>query len=238
MTKGIDISYCQQVVNYDKLVGQIDFAIIRAGYGRVASQKDSMFEKHYAELKKRNIPVGVYWYSYATSVSQAIEEANVCLQIIKGKQFEYPIYIDMEEQSQYNQGRNAVSAIIKAFCDTMEKAGYFAGYYTSASWIKNVVSDEVRNRYTGWIAHWDVSSPMYNMPVWQYGLRQVAGIGQCDVDYAYTDFPTLIKENGYNGYTGSGVKIPEKEPEKETTKELNITIELDGKKYSGTLKAI
>lgn len=234
MTKGIDISYCQRVVNYDKLPGQIDFAIIRAGYGRVASQKDSMFEKHYSELKKRGIPMGVYWYSYASNVSQAIEEANVCLQIIKGKEFEYPIYIDVEENSQYNLGKTAVSAIVKAFCDTLEKAGYFAGYYTSASWIKNVISDEVRNRYTGWIAHWDVSAPMYTMPLWQYGLRQVDGIGQCDVDYAYTDFPTLIKSNGYNGFTGSGVTVPEK-PIETKLKTVKVTIEIDGVKYSGDL---
>lgn len=89
MKKGIDISYCQKKVDWNKV--NADFVIMRAGYGRLATQKDSMFEDHYAGAKKAGIPVGAYWYSYAKTPEEARLEADACIDVIKGKQFEYPI---------------------------------------------------------------------------------------------------------------------------------------------------
>ena len=90
--KGIDISYCQTRIDWDKL--DVDFVIMRAGYGREVSQKDTMFESHYANAKQRGIPCGCYWYSYAMDVDGAKKEAQACIEVIKGKQFEYPVFYD------------------------------------------------------------------------------------------------------------------------------------------------
>lgn len=92
--KGIDVSFSQASIdrNAVKASGKVDFAITRAGYGRYASQKDEYFEDNYAGAKAAGIPVGAYWYSYATTEADAVQEAQACLECIKNKTFEYPIY--------------------------------------------------------------------------------------------------------------------------------------------------
>ena len=96
---GMDVSYAQGSINWEqvKASGKIEFAILRAGYGRETSQVDTQFERNYAACKRLGIPVGVYWYSYATTAAEAEQEAKVCLQTIRGKQFEYPVAFDIEE---------------------------------------------------------------------------------------------------------------------------------------------
>jgi len=89
---GIDISTYQRNVNYLSLkASNIDFAIIRSGFGKNESQKDNMFEEHYAGLHCVGIPIGVYHYSYVTSKENAILEAKNCLKFIGDKTLELPV---------------------------------------------------------------------------------------------------------------------------------------------------
>lgn len=207
MLKGIDVSYCETKVDWNavKSSGLADFVIIRAGYGKLASQKDFMFESHYAGAKKAGIPVGAYWYSYAKSVSEMQTEAKVFLQTIAGKQFEYPVYLDFEEKSQFALGRAKCSEMAKAFLDILENAGYYAGLYCSTSYLKNYFTDEIKNRYTIWLAHYGVAKPTYpgTYDIWQYSSSgSVPGINRkCDMNYCYQeDFPEIIKSAGLNGF--------------------------------------
>ena len=132
--KGIDVSVHNGNIdwNKDKADG-IEFAILRAGFGRLEKQKDEKFEQNYAEAKAAGIPVGAYWYSYAMSPEEAELEADVFLKVIKGKQFEMPVYFDLEEKKQFDLGKEKVSAIMRAFLERVESAGYFTGLYGSAS---------------------------------------------------------------------------------------------------------
>lgn len=228
--QGIDISYCQTNINWSVL--KVDFVLMRAGYGRYAYQKDVLFESNYANACAHNIDKGVYWYSYAMSEAEAIEEAKACIAVLKGKRFEYPIFFDMEEQKQKALGRAKVSAIVKAFCKTMEEAGYWVGLYTNVDWYMSVIDDEIKQRYAIWIAHWDVSKPAISGPygVWQYKVGTINGVsGRCDLDYSYVDYPTIIKSRGLNGYPA-----PSPTP-KPTKKTISAVITVDGKTYSGTL---
>ena len=90
----------------------IDFAILRASYGKLESQKDQKFEQNYAVAKAVGIPVGAYWYSYAMTPEKAELETDVFLSVIKGKQFEMPVYFDLEEKKQFDLGKEQVSAIV------------------------------------------------------------------------------------------------------------------------------
>ncbi len=75
MTKGIDVSIHQGDIDWKKVKSDsVEFAILRAGYGREFPQKDAQFEKNYAGCKANAIPVGAYWYSYALSVDEAKSE--------------------------------------------------------------------------------------------------------------------------------------------------------------------
>ena len=107
MLKGIDVSKHNGTIDWQKVKNSssVDFAVLRAGYGKLLSQKDQQFERNYAECRKYGIPCGTYWYSYAQSVSEIQTEAGVFLEAIKGKQFEYPVYLDFEEESQYKLGQ-------------------------------------------------------------------------------------------------------------------------------------
>ena len=209
--KGIDVSEHQGVIDWKSV--KTDFVILRAGYGREISQKDRFFDTNYAGCKSNNIPCGAYWYSYATSEEDAVREAKTCLEVIKGKQFEYPIYFDVEEATQFRLGRAKVSAIIKAFLDYVEKAGYWVGLYMSKYYLETYVTEEIRNRYAVWVAQYSSACTYRNQHgMWQYGIagdskydtakvQSVSGIkGNCDCDYCYIDYPTQIKNAGLNGY--------------------------------------
>jgi len=86
MTKGIDVSVHQGDIDWEKVKSDsVEFAILRAGYGRDVSQKDAQFEKNYVGCKANAIPIGAYWYSYALSAQEAKKEAEACLKSIENK---------------------------------------------------------------------------------------------------------------------------------------------------------
>ena len=135
--KGIDVSKWQGNIDFNRVAKKgIEFVIIRAGYGKVLSQKDPYFERNYKNARAAGLKVGAYWYSYATTVADAKLEAETCLKVIEGKQFEFPIYFDLEEKKQFALGKSACSNLVKTFCDMLENAGYFAGLYISHSLLQ------------------------------------------------------------------------------------------------------
>ena len=136
--KGIDISEWQENINYSKLKEQgIEFAIIRLGYGKQINQKDSMFETHFEGLKNAGIKVGAYLYSYAYVKEGAKLEAENTLEIIKGKQFDLPIFYDMEKSKQANLGKETLTTMANEWCRIIKNAGYKAGVYANLNWFKN-----------------------------------------------------------------------------------------------------
>lgn len=219
MIKGIDVSKHNGVIDWNAVKASgVQFAILRAGYGREVSQKDVKFEENYKAAKVAGVPVGVYWYSYCNSVDDAVREAEACLECIKGKQLEYPVYFDVEERSQFNRGSFFVNEIIKAFCNRIEKAGYFAGLYMSRSPLTEYVSTEVRNRYALWIAEYN-NSCKYNgsYGMWQYSSTgRVNGIsGNVDMNECYIDYASIIKSKGFNGFKKGNSEPPKQETPKQ-----------------------
>lgn len=204
-SNGIDVSKWQGNIDWSAVKKSgVQFAIIRAGYGRELSQKDEFFEKNYDGCKRNGIPCGAYWYSYATSADEAKKEAKVCLEIIKGKQFEYPIYFDIEEKKQFELGKEACTEIAKAFLEEVESAGYWVGLYMSKSFLEKYISAAVRERYAIWVAHYGVEKTTYKgqFGIWQKSSEgKVPGInGNVDLDEAYVDYPAEIKKAGLNGF--------------------------------------
>ena len=234
MKNGIDVSRWQGDIDWSKV--KTDFCIMQAGYGRETSQKDICFDKNYAGCKSAGIPCGAYWYSYATSEDEARLEAKACLEIIKGKQFEYPIYYDVEEQRILSLGRDKVSAIIKTFCGELERAGYFVGIYMSAYPLGNLVSEDVRSRYAVWVAHYGVTKPVYQgaYGVWQKSSTgTIPGIsGNVDLNEAYEDYPEIIKAAGLNGFS-KPEPVQQVKPAEKTKK--SVTLIIDDHTYTGLL---
>ena len=202
--KGIDVSQWQGNIDFNKVKSAgIDFVILRAGYGKYITQKDPTFEDNYRKAKAVGLGVGAYWYSYATTTEDARAEAQTCMEAIKGKTFDYPIYFDLEEQKAFAKGRLTCSSMVETFCDALEKAGYFAGLYISRSPLQTYIASSVANRYALWVAEYGSKcnyGGTYGM--WQYSSEgRVGGIsGNVDMDICYVDYPALIKNGGFNGY--------------------------------------
>ena len=237
LMKGIDVSVHNGDIDWQKVKNAgIQFAILRAGYGRELSQKDARFEENYRNAKAAGIPVEAYWYSYAMSEDEARLEADVFLKIIDGKQFEMPVYFDLEEKKQFDLGKEKVSAIMRAFLEKVEKAGYFVGLYGSASSLTTHTAYDIKSRYTIWLAHWTEQtnySGAYG--IWQYSSEgKVDGIsGNVDLDICYKDFPMIIKAKGLNGF-GKEEVVPNP-PTPNIVDSITVEVNIDGKKYSGKL---
>ena len=191
--KGIDISTYQQNVNYKKLKEQgIEFAIIRLGYGKNISQKDRMFETHFEGLKNAGIKVGAYLYSYAYVKEGAKLEAENTLKIIKGKQFDLPIFYDMEESKQALLGKEVMTEMANEWCKIIKNAGFKAGIYANLNWFKNYLNPyeiKAEGNYI-WLALWNNDEkPNVEFPVafWQYTSNgHLDGIkGRVDLDKCY-----------------------------------------------------
>ena len=211
MIKGIDVSSWQGNIDFAKVKASgIDFVIIRAGYGREKRQNDNCFELNYRNAKAAGLNVGAYWYSYADSAEDAVKEARACMEVIKGKKFEYPIYFDLEEQSQFAKGRNFCDSVIKAFCGELEKNGYLAGLYCSTYYLNNYISNAVAGKYALWVAQYNYrcTYTANKYGIWQYSSEgRINGIsGNVDMDYCYTDYQNIVKNGGYNGYKKTTAK--------------------------------
>lgn len=227
MTQGVDLSYCQSKVNYAQLKADgFTFAIIRAGYGnaiKYPNQKDSTFEAHYKGCKDAGLNVGAYWYSYAKTPEEAEQEAKGFINILKGKTFEYPVYLDIEEKSQFYSGIDNCSAIVDRFCETMKAAGYYVGVYCSTYWYTNFVKKETRDKWPCWIAEYSSScSYKGQYDIWQNGLVYVAGAGNVDHDFCYTDLSAIVKSGGYNGFQKATTSAPAKKTNEEIAKEVIV----------------
>ena len=238
--KGIDVSVHNGDIDWGKVkVDGIDFAILRAGYGKLAKQKDAKFEDNYKGAKAAGIPVGAYWYSYATTPDDAKLEAEVCVSILKGKQFEFPIFFDQEEKTTLDTGKVNCSEMIRAFCDVLEANGYWVGLYTSRSCLTTHIEDDIKKRYALWAAEWS-DKLRYDGPVgiWQHSEKgKVDGItGNVDLDIGYKDYPTMIKAKGLNGYG----KAPDPTPAPDVPKEnaVTVTVQIGDDNYSGTLTKV
>lgn len=218
---GLDLSNHNGSLNFNSIKNaDNDFVILRAGYGKVLSQKDKRFEEYYAAAKAAGLDVGAYWYSYALNVADAHEEAKVCMQVLAGKQFEYPIYIDMEDADGYKSKHGMPSnatlvAICEAFCADLEAAGYYVGIYASASWFRNQLAG-LSGKYDRWIAAWgdnngwlddaeartDVRLQQFTSNYTQLGVRL-----DRNVNWG-TDYPGIMKANGLNGFGAGSADTP------------------------------
>lgn len=210
-TKIIDISKHNTVADFKAVkAAGIDGVIIRAGYGRVISQKDKTFDGFYTAAKAAGLKVGAYWYSYAESAAEAEIEVAVFCKAIEGKCFELPIYFDIEEKKHLALGLKVCSEMIDRFCSHMEQHGYYAGIYSFDAFYGNI-SDEVKRKYTKWVARVENIKPVrctdYDM--WQYTWEgKVNGIsGSVDISRCYKDFASIIKAKGLNGYSAAKYSV-------------------------------
>lgn len=212
-TKGIDVSHWQGTIDWNKVkAAGIQFAIIKAGGSDAGTYTDSKWEANYKGAKAAGIPIGAYYFVGKDCVTAAAGKADAerFLKILKGKQLEYPVYMDNEAQPA--SAKAGITEATIAFCKTMESAGYFVGIYGSVvSGFKERMDDSKLTDYAHWVAQY-ASKCTYSgkYGIWQYSSKgSVDGIsGNVDMDYGYIDYPSIIKPGGFNGYTKESSPAP------------------------------
>ena len=158
--KGIDVSQWNGNINWAKVAkSDVDYAIIRVGYGdNYTYQDDTYFKKNVQGCIDNKIPFGVYIYSYAVNTTMAKSEANHVLRLINGLKLDFPVYFDMEDNSQLNGTNNATrGAIAKTFCNAITAKGYKVGIYANLNWWNNYLTDKAFNnsKWYKWVAQYN-----------------------------------------------------------------------------------
>ena len=208
MFDAIDVSKWQGAMNWAAVKNAgVRHAMIRAGYGNSIRQTDPQFKRNAAQCIALGIDWGAYWYSYATSPEMARQEARCCLQVIKGLKPTMPVAYDIE----YEPGILALSnaqrtAMVKAFLEEVEAAGYYGILYASTDFIRNRLNWKELAQYDVWAAQYG-SRCTCPLPfgIWQYSSSNPLGIPgygkSLDCNHVYKDYPAIIQSAGLNGFT-------------------------------------
>lgn len=169
--KGIDVSAHNGKIDWKTVAAYgMGFAILRITEKR--DIVDSTFEANYKGCIDNNIPVGVYKYSYATSVSQIEQEANIVVKTLNKRILNFPVFLDIEDDCQENLSQSQMQQMIEAFRNIIIKAGYKFGIYCGESWYKTKLPQSVK-KYDCWLA----SYPNNDNGTLQERLRPSFGVG-------------------------------------------------------------
>lgn len=206
--KIVDVSSHNGNLYWQKLKADgVDGLIIRAGYGWY--NEDPTFIKNVNEAALHGMDYGLYFYTYATEMSEAKQEIEGFLQAIKGLKPTLPVVIDTEDADKWrtrhgNPSWRMLADMLYMQLEKIEKAGYYAMYYASRYWVDNLLAKRPDlKRFDLWLAHWDIAAPSMPCGVWQYtsgGPKYGDGIDRSDLNVGYVDYPALIKKAGLNGW--------------------------------------
>lgn len=209
--KGVDISEFNGSVDFSALKNAgVHYVIIRTGFGSdYPGQQDKRFAENVRKADAAGMPWGVYHYAYAKDRQGGIDEAKHCLRLLNGRKPLYGVWYDMEDNS--TLGGDLLGAA-QGFCDTMEAAGLYAGVYASLNWWNNYLTAPGFNQYDRWVAQY-YSECQYkgSYGIWQYTSTWSIGGKNFDGNWAYKDYPSIIK--AMNGE-------PEKEEDDLTKEEV------------------
>ena len=196
---GIDVSHHQGVIDWDAVKGSgVKFAIVRVSYS--TRRDDTQFERNISECERLGIPHGVYIYSLAESVEDAIAEAEKVISALNGRKLEMPVFYDLESERTRNCSSDAIQAIATSFCKKIEESGYRTGIYANKNWFTNILKGEYFDKCLKWVAQYNdkLTYSAENIMMWQYSSDgAVNGIkGRVDMDWCYYEVDSPVNVPG------------------------------------------
>ncbi len=197
MKKGIDLSYANKVTDWNQVKEAVDFVILRAGYGK--NNIDERLVPYAAACIENEIPLGLYWFSYAYTPEMAKREAQYCIQQAKKYQVAYPIAFDFEydsvryaERKDVKVTRQLVMDMTLAFCREVKEAGYIPMVYTNKDYANQYfnLTQLKEEGYAIWYAYYNKVCNREDMALWQHtDAGSISGIsGRVDINICYVDY--------------------------------------------------
>lgn len=193
--RGPDLSYASGTVNYKEIAGNIDFAILRAGYGQ--NNTDQYFQRHADGCKANQIPIGIYWFSYAYTQDMARKEAEYAANHAKkvgeilfvAFDFEYDSASYYLKKTGKKVTKQAATNIAKAFCNRIKELGYKPVLYANKDYLLNYF-DKEQIEADLWYAYYNKNSDRTDLEIWQYTSQgKLEGInGNVDLNIMYKDY--------------------------------------------------
>ena len=210
----------------------VDFVILKAGS---TNGIDPSFEMNYRDAKAAGLQVGAYFYAYSDTVEETLADADMLLSWLAGKQFELPIYFDLEEISLMELGGEALTEICKAFIGRVQEAGYYGALYTNTEWMYNLLDTEwIMENLDVWYARYTTPLPEGQEGFsladegfeWKdgtaykpgetdkrYGIWQYTDSGviegfryKFDFSYAFKDYAPIMAQWGLNGFAANATE--------------------------------
>ena len=203
----IDVSKHQGKINWEAVKNAgVTHAMLRAGYGRYKNQVDPQFERNSAECERLGIQYGVYWYSYASTPTEARQEARCCLAAIQGKHLCLPVAYDIEYEPCILRLTNAQrTALVEAFLGEVQDAGYYGILYASTDFIRNRLDWQALACFDCWPAQYG-SACTCPLPhgMWQYSSANALGVpgfgSHLDCNKVYKDYEQIMIQAGLQGH--------------------------------------
>lgn len=238
LAKGVDVSKYQHKtdsngnylpLNWNAVYDAgFEFAILKAGstprtveidgQPTPTGGMDPVFEMNYQAAKDTGMELGVYFYTYATTIERVRQDAHLLLSWLDGKQLEYPVYFDLEDSSLAGLDKDTLTEFCITFLSILQENGYYAALYSNNDWLTNRLNQSsLKSSFDIWYARyplstkvtpvssftWNTSTYGAQLGMWQYTNHGVIeGIDDIEFDfnYVYRDYPSIIKRFGYNGY--------------------------------------
>lgn len=190
MIKGIDISQHNGNIDFQKVKNDgIDFVIIRVGWigNKQNHTLDTKFEEYYNQARQVGLKIGFYVYSYCKSVETIRQGIDWLLGKIENKKVDIGVFLDLEDNTIQEIGRETLTAQAKQFCEILEQLNYRAGIYANKYWFNNFLNIGELEKYLIWLAEWNGKenyTASFKVDIWQYTDKgQVSGIvGDVDMN--------------------------------------------------------
>lgn len=196
-TMGIDVSKWNGNIDWQAVSNSgVSYVIIRCGYRGSSEGKlieDPMFAANIKGATAAGLKVGVYFFTQAVDEVEAVEEASMVLELVKGYKISYPIFLDVEPSGGRADSIDTATrtAVCRAFCETIQGAGYTAGVYANKTWLTSKLNAGNLSRYKIWLAQY-AATPTYTgkYDMWQYkSTGSVSGIkGNVDMNLSYLGY--------------------------------------------------
>lgn len=201
---GIDISHWQGGIDFTRVKNSgVSFVIIKAGGSDKGFYTDRQFENYYRLAKLVGLKVGAYYFVGRGFISAAdgVADAKRFMNIIRGKDFDYPVFLDLETTSPEAKEGATLASI--AFLEELEANNYFTGIYASdISGYKERLIYKSLEPYCKWVAKYSTKKPTYakDFGIWQFSSTgQIDGINtNVDLDMSVVDYAAIIKSKGLN----------------------------------------